>query len=132
MKKRICLEDPQVADFSRFCLIFSDFQFVCQCFCQCRNISTISRFPRFPRFQDFVQDLNILFSFTAKDLSDSKIFMLKIFKIFPRFCPRFPRFQTILKTIMKIFSSDKDSRIFRFYCSPVTIHPNTIYFTIHT
>jgi hypothetical protein len=103
----------------RFSKILSDFQFVCQCFCQCRNIS---RFPRFPRFQDFVQDFKILFRFTAEDLSDSKIFLLKIFKIFPRFCPRFPRFQTILKTRMKTFSSDKDSRIFRFYCSPVTIH----------
>jgi hypothetical protein len=112
----------------RFCLIFPDFQFVCQRFRQCRNIS---RFPRFPRFQDFVQDFKILFRFTTEDLSDSKIFLLKIFKIFPRFCPKFPSFQTVLKTRMKTFSSDKDSRIFRFYYSPVTIHPNTIYVTVH-
>jgi hypothetical protein len=117
----------QIPKISRFCPKFY-FQLVCQCFCQCINIS---RIPRFPRFQDFVQDLKILFSFTTEDLSDFKIFLLKIFKIFPRFCPRFPRYQSILKTRMKTFSSNKESRIFRFYYSPVTIHPNTIHVTVH-
>jgi hypothetical protein len=67
--------------------------------------SKISRFP------EDSQDLKILFSLTAEDLSDSKIFLLKIFQDFPRFSPRF---QTILKTWMKTFSSDKDSEFAEF------------------
>jgi hypothetical protein len=46
---------------------------------------------KIPRLQDFPdsQDLKILFSLTAEDLSDSKIFLLKIFKIFQGYAQDF-------------------------------------------
>jgi hypothetical protein len=79
--------------------IFQDFQFVCQCLCQCRRFEDLPKILfsltaedlsgfkilfKIPRFQDFPdsQDLKILFSLTTEDLSDSKIFLLKIFQDF--------------------------------------------------
>jgi hypothetical protein len=99
----------------------------------------ILRFPQIP-------------SSSASAFVSAEIF--EDFKIFPRFCSAsllkicpISRFscQDFPKILPKIFKipdcfedmnadilSDKDSRVFRNYCSPVTIHPNTIHFTVHT
>jgi hypothetical protein len=61
-------------------------------------------------------------SFTAEDLSDFKIFLLKIFKIFLlkiflkifNTSPRFSRFQTTLKTWLSTIWSYKDSKFSNF------------------